>query len=315
MMQRNAVSPGWRALAAGGLTSLLLALPPPQATRKAGSTGATSSAEAQATEGALQQLCSARRSEPGRTHAGRIRRVAGRGQGDGRSARPLAGRRHRARPAPEPRTHPAGHRAAERARPADGATAGAASHRDRRRIHRGGADRPGRLRPQAPRTEPHHRAVPGGGFPRLPDAEPGQCSRAGELHRREAQLCRGKAHRRRRARDGGAHRGQRLPAVPGRRGAHHGGQRGAGHQQALAGPGHGLARRRRQSAAGRSARPGGLPERAAGAHLHNQPVGQGQAGAGARHRAAAGPGLSPHRHASPTPRWTTWIPQLRLRRR
>ena len=109
--------------------------------------------------------------------------------------------------------------------------------------------------------------------------------------------------------------GNALPAVPGRRGAHHGGQRRACHQQALAGPGHGLARRRRQSAARRSARAGGLPERAAGAHLHHQPVGQGQAGAGARHRAAARPGLSASPTRSPTPRWTTWIPQLRLRRR
>ena len=47
-----------------------------------------------------------------------------------------------------------------------------------------------------------------------------------------------------------------------------------------------------QSAAGRSARAGGLPERAAGADLHHQPAGQGQAGAGARHRVAAGPGVS-----------------------
>ena len=150
------------------------------------------------------------RSESGHAHAGHIRRVAGRGQGDGRGVRPLAGRRDCARPAPEPRPHPAGLGTAERARPADGATPGAASHRDRRRIHRGGADRPGRLRAEDSRTQPHHRAVPGGGFPRLPDAEPHQRSRAGELHRREAQLCRGKAHRRRRARDGGAHRGQRA---------------------------------------------------------------------------------------------------------
>jgi len=54
MMQRNAVSPARRALAAGGLTSLLLLATAGYA--QGGSTGATSSAQAQATEGALQQL-------------------------------------------------------------------------------------------------------------------------------------------------------------------------------------------------------------------------------------------------------------------
>ena len=313
-MQWNAVSPGWRALVAGGPTSLLLARRRHRPRANGQHRGHIFRRSA-GHRGRVAAALRAGRSESGHAHAGRIRRVAGRGQGDGRGARPLAGRRDCARPAPEPRPHPAGLGAAERARPADGATPGAASHRDRRRIHRGGADRPGRLRAEDSRTQPHHRAVPGGGFPRLPDAEPHQRSRAGELHRREAQLCRGKAHRRRRARDGGAHRGQRLPAVPGRRGAHHRGQRRACHQQALAGPGHGLARRRRQSAARRAARAGGLPERAAGAHLHHQPVGQGQAGAGARHRAAARPGLSASPTASRTPRWTTSIPQLRLRRR
>ena len=53
-MQRNAVSPARRALAAGGLTSLLLLATAGYA--QGGSTGATSSAQAQATEGALQQL-------------------------------------------------------------------------------------------------------------------------------------------------------------------------------------------------------------------------------------------------------------------
>jgi len=56
MMQRNAVSPARRALAAGGLTSLLLLATAGYA--QGGSTGATSSAQAQATEGALQQLAS-----------------------------------------------------------------------------------------------------------------------------------------------------------------------------------------------------------------------------------------------------------------
>src|ERR1035437_9952488 len=59
MMQRNAVSSGWRALAAGGTTSLLLVsllLAAATGYAQAGSPGATSSAEAQATEGALQQL-------------------------------------------------------------------------------------------------------------------------------------------------------------------------------------------------------------------------------------------------------------------
>jgi len=59
MMQRNAVSPGWRALVAGGATSLLLVslfLTAATGYAQAGSPGATSAAEAQATEGALQQL-------------------------------------------------------------------------------------------------------------------------------------------------------------------------------------------------------------------------------------------------------------------
>jgi len=54
MIQRNAVSSGWRAHAVGGITFLLLAAATGYA--QAGSTGATSSAEAQATAGALQQL-------------------------------------------------------------------------------------------------------------------------------------------------------------------------------------------------------------------------------------------------------------------
>ena len=53
-MQRNAASPARRALTAGGLTSLLLLATAGYA--QGGSTGATSSAEAQATEGAQQQL-------------------------------------------------------------------------------------------------------------------------------------------------------------------------------------------------------------------------------------------------------------------
>jgi len=53
-MQRNVVSPARRALTAGGLASLLLLATAGYA--QGGSTGATSSAEAQATEGALQQL-------------------------------------------------------------------------------------------------------------------------------------------------------------------------------------------------------------------------------------------------------------------
>jgi len=54
MVQSNAVLPGWRAVTAGGLTSLLLAAT--MGYGQGGSTGATSSGEAQATEGALRQL-------------------------------------------------------------------------------------------------------------------------------------------------------------------------------------------------------------------------------------------------------------------
>jgi outer membrane protein TolC len=54
MMQRNALSPARRAITAGGFTSLLLLATAGYA--QGGSTGATSSAQAQATEGALQQL-------------------------------------------------------------------------------------------------------------------------------------------------------------------------------------------------------------------------------------------------------------------
>jgi outer membrane protein TolC len=55
MMQWNAVSPGRWALAAGGLTSLLLAAAV-AGQAQGGNTGATTSAQAQATQGALQQL-------------------------------------------------------------------------------------------------------------------------------------------------------------------------------------------------------------------------------------------------------------------
>jgi outer membrane protein TolC len=54
MMQRNAVSPARRALAAGGLCSLLLVAAAGHA--QGGSTGAATSAQAQATQGAMQQL-------------------------------------------------------------------------------------------------------------------------------------------------------------------------------------------------------------------------------------------------------------------
>jgi outer membrane protein TolC len=54
MMQHNAVSPARRALTAGGLTSLLLLATAGYA--QGGGTGVTSSTDARATEGALQQL-------------------------------------------------------------------------------------------------------------------------------------------------------------------------------------------------------------------------------------------------------------------
>ena len=53
-MQHNAVSPARRALTAGGLTSLLLLATAGYA--QGGGTGVTSSTDARATEGALQQL-------------------------------------------------------------------------------------------------------------------------------------------------------------------------------------------------------------------------------------------------------------------
>ena len=94
-------------------------------------------------------------------------------------------------------------------------------------------------------------------------------------HRRQAQLRRSQAIRTRRARRGGADGGQRLPAVHRGCGADRCGERGVGHGEGFAGPGDRIARRRHQPAAGRFAGAGGLPERAAGPDLGDQPTGEG----------------------------------------
>ena len=215
-MTQSKATPSVRtALVVTGLVCLLLlaAVGRARAQGSSNSPGATTPAQAQATEGALQQLSAPAGQNPSAPTQDSFKGSLVAGQSDRRSSRPLAGRRHSARPAPEPRPDPADHRAAERQGPAVRTVAGAAANRYRRRFHRGRAGRSGRVWAEVSRSQSHHRPVPGDRLPRLSHAEPGQRARAGELHRSETQLRGRQAYRAGRARHGGADGGQRLSAV------------------------------------------------------------------------------------------------------
>ena len=94
--------------------------------------------------------------------------------------------------------------------------AASAADGDGRGFDRSGAGEPRGVRPEVSGDQPDCGAVPGSGFSRVSDAEPGEPAGVRELHAVEAQLRVGQIDCAGRARSGGADGGQCLPAEPGR---------------------------------------------------------------------------------------------------